>query len=208
MHALLLKRFLQKPRQIAYVVPSSTHLVRRVANQMDFSGPKVIVEFGPGEGCHTREILRRMHPASKLLLIELDETLAKHLKEQFKDRPEVIVVHGSAADVLHILAKHGFTYCDYVVSGIPFSWIPVKLKQEILESTHRALRPSEHSALIVYQVSRELRDGGHCDHFERCETEYCLLNFPPMWISAFYRSVKPPLQPTAPLQSKGLLAGA
>ena len=42
---------------------------------MDFSQPRVIVEYGPGEGCHTREIVRQMHPDSQVILFELDSEL-------------------------------------------------------------------------------------------------------------------------------------
>ncbi len=188
MSALLLKRFFQKPLQIAYVVPSSRTLTRRVAGRMDFSRPRVIVEYGPGEGCHSREILSRMYPGSQLILIELDEELVHCLRKQFQGRSDVSIIHGSAVDILQILAQHGHTHCDYVVSGIPFSLIPPEPKREMLQRTHQALRPSVHSAFLVYQVTRELRDGGLCDEFVRCETEYCLRNIPPMWISVFFRT--------------------
>lgn len=190
MHPLLLKRFFQKPRQIAYVVPSSRALTRRVADKMDFSKPRVIVEYGPGEGCHSREILRRMCPKSHLILIELDPELMECLRRQFAGHPQVTLVHGSAADVLSILARLGHSHCDYIVSGIPFSLIPDEPKRDMLQRTNEALRPAKHSAFLVYQVSRELRDAGHCAHFARCETEFCLFNIPPMWISVFYRTAK------------------
>ena len=82
--ALLFKRFLQRPMQVAYIVPSSRVLVKRVVKKMDLSKPRVIVEYGPGEGCHTREIVERMHPDSKLLLFEIDPELAAHLQHQFR----------------------------------------------------------------------------------------------------------------------------
>src|SRR5262249_29156439 len=55
MSALFLKRFLQRPMQVASIVPSSRTLVGKVAGKMDLGQPRVIAEFGPGEGCHTRE---------------------------------------------------------------------------------------------------------------------------------------------------------
>lgn len=208
MHALLLKRFFQNPRQIAYVVPSSKTLTRRVADRMDFSRPRVIVEYGPGEGCHSREILRRMHPGSQLILIELDAELIDCLRKQFQGRPEVTIIHGSAADILQILAQQGHNGCDYIVSGIPFSLIPPELKREMLECTRQALRPMPHSAFLVYQVSRELRDGGHCDQFGRCDTHYCLRNIPPMWISVFYREGKAPVGAQSSFLPKSVMAEA
>ncbi len=70
--ALFFKRFLQRPFQVASIIPSSKALVERVASKMDFSQPRVIAEYGPGEGVHSREIARRMSPDSQLLLFELD----------------------------------------------------------------------------------------------------------------------------------------
>ena len=63
--ALFFKRFLKRPFQIASIIPSSKALVERVASKMDFSQPRVIAEYGPGEGVHSREIARRMCPDSQ-----------------------------------------------------------------------------------------------------------------------------------------------
>ncbi len=68
MSALFFKRFLQRPFQVASIMPSSKALVKKVARKMDFTGPRVIAEYGPGEGVHSREIARRMSTDSQLLL--------------------------------------------------------------------------------------------------------------------------------------------
>src|SRR5207249_10055164 len=68
--ALFFKRFLKRPFQIASIVPSSKAMVERVASKMDFNRSRVIAEYGPGEGVHSREIARRMSPDSHLLLFE------------------------------------------------------------------------------------------------------------------------------------------
>src|SRR5579862_518340 len=121
MSALFLKRFLQRPFQIASVVPSSKKLVERVSSKFDFSQPRVIAEFGPGEGCHTRSIARKMHPDSKLLLFELDPELASHLQQQFHHDKRIEVLNADALSLPENLAKRGLPHCDYVLSGIPFS---------------------------------------------------------------------------------------
>src|SRR6201981_2834307 len=94
---LFFKRFLKRPFQIASIVPSSKALVERVANKMDFSQRRVIAEYGPGEGVHSRKIARRMTADSHLLLFELDGAFARDLKRQFADDPRVHVIHGDAA---------------------------------------------------------------------------------------------------------------
>lgn len=185
MSALLLKRFLQRPFQVAYIVPSSKTLVRRVAQRMDLSQPKVIVEYGPGEGCHTREILKRMHPDSQLLLFELDPELAEHLQKQFRGESRVTVLNADAFTLQGELAKRGHSHCDYVVSGIPFSLWGARKKQELMQITYQALAPKYGSAFLAYQMTTELVQ--HCPQFARVESQFCLQNIPPMFVLKFHR---------------------
>jgi phospholipid N-methyltransferase len=186
MSALFLKRFFQRPMQVASIVPSSKTLIRKVSSKMDLDEPRVIAEFGPGEGCHTREIVRRMHPQSRLLLFELDAELAEHLKEQFASDARITVLNADAADLSIELQKLGLSQCDYVVSGIPFSILEATKKRQLLQNTFDALKPEPHAAFIIYQVTNELV--GHCRQFSRIESEYCLQNIPPMFVTKFYRT--------------------
>ncbi|HEY3898365.1 MAG TPA: rRNA adenine N-6-methyltransferase family protein [Chthoniobacter sp.] len=186
MSALFLKRFLKRPFQISSIVPSSRTLVRRVAGKMDLSQPRVIAEYGPGEGCHTREIARRMHPGSTLILFELDPVLANHLEHQFRDDRRIVVLNTDAALLCQELAKRGHSHCDYIVSGIPFSILQPDKKRELLQHTYDSLAPHDHSAFIIYQVTNELI--GHCRHFPRVESEYCLRNLPPMFVTKYYKT--------------------
>lgn len=186
MSAIFLKRFLQRPFQVASIIPSSRALIGRVAAKMDFSQPRVIAEYGPGEGCHTREIVRRMHPESRLVLFELDPELAQHLAEQFHGDQRVSVVNSDAAQLCEELDRRGHRHCDYIVSGIPFSILESEKKRELLRRTYESLAPHDHSAFIIYQVTNELV--GHCRHFPRVESEYCLQNLPPMFVTKFYKT--------------------
>lgn len=173
--------------QVAYIFPSSKALVKRVADKFDFSEPRVIVEFGPGEGCQTREIIKRMHPDSRILLFELDPVLASHLKHQFSNDPRIEVFHGDALNFPEALAKRNIAHCDYVLSGIPLSILEINKKRALLKKVYDCLVAKPHAAFIIYQITNELREHGHCDHFARAESEYCLINIPPMFVSKFYR---------------------
>jgi phospholipid N-methyltransferase len=155
---------------------------------MDFSKPRIVAEFGPGEGCHTREIARQLAPESRLLLFELDSEFARHLANQFRHDPRVTVLNIDAAHVTDALAARGLRHCDYVVSGIPFSILDPGKKRELLRRTYEVLAPAPHAAFIIYQVTNELRERGHCDHFARAESEYCLQNLPPMFVTKFWRT--------------------
>src|SRR3954466_12158772 len=182
MSALFFKRFLQRPFQVASIIPSSKALVKKVARKMDFNEPRVIAEYGPGEGVHSREIARRMSPDSQLILFELDPDLSRDLERQFGTDPRVHVINGDAAQLPHELARLGIDACDYIVSGIPFSILEIEKKRALLQKTYDALAPG--GSFIIYQVTNELKQ--HASPiFDDAESEYFLQNIPPMFITVF-----------------------
>jgi phospholipid N-methyltransferase len=183
MSALFFKRFLQRPFQIASIVPSSKSLVKKVARKMDFSQPRIIAEYGPGEGVHSREIARRMSPDSQLLLFELDPAFSRDLQRQFAGDPRVHVINGDAAKLPDELRRRGIPHCDYILSGIPFSILPINKKRALLEKTYEAL--ADGGRFIIYQVTNELRQ--HATLFDRAESQYVLQNIPPMFITVFHK---------------------
>jgi len=157
--------------------------VERVASKMDFSQPRVIAEYGPGEGVHSREISRRMCPDSHLLLFELDRAFARDLERQFAGDRRVRVIHGDAASLPHELQRRRIDSCDYILSGIPFSILKIEKKRSLLQKTHDALAPG--GSFIIYQVTNELKQ--HATLFEHAESEYFLQNIPPMFITVFQK---------------------
>ena len=184
MSVLFFKRFLQRPFQVASIIPSSKALVDRVASKMDFTQPRIIAEYGPGEGVHSREIARRMPPGSQLLLFELDPDFSRDLERQFANDPRVQVINGDAAQLPQELQRRGIPYCDYIISGIPFSILDRAKKRVLLQKTHDAVAPG--GRFIIYQVTNELRQ--HATHFDRADSEYFLQNIPPMFITVFHKA--------------------
>src|SRR5438874_11622792 len=150
---------------------------------MDFSQPRVIAEYGPGEGVHSREISRRMCPDSHLLLFELDRAFARDLERQFAGDRRVRVIHGDAASLPHELQRRRIDSCDYILSGIPFSLLKIEKKRSLLLTTHDDLAPG--GSFIIYQVTNELKQ--HATLFEHAESEYFLQNIPPMFITVFQK---------------------
>jgi phosphatidylethanolamine/phosphatidyl-N-methylethanolamine N-methyltransferase len=181
MSALFFKRFLKRPFQIASIMPSSKALVERVADKIDFDRARVIAEYGPGEGVHSREIVRRMRPNCQLLLFELDPAFSRDLRRQFVDDPRVHVINDNATHLPLELRRRGIDSCDYIVSGIPFSILQIDKKRALLQQTHDAL--ADGGRFIIYQVTNELKQ--HAKIFEHAESEYFLQNIPPMFITVF-----------------------
>jgi phospholipid N-methyltransferase len=150
-HILLFARnFFKYPTMLGSVVPSSPFLVNDVLSQVDWKKARVLVEYGPGVGTITREILKRMHPEAVLVAIELNTEFVSFLQDEVTD-PRLRVVHGSASDVRTLLGELNLGRVDYIVSGIPYSVLSDEERREILRESREALNPD--GALLVYQFT-------------------------------------------------------
>jgi len=67
---LFARNFLKHPNMLGWFLPSSRFLVERVLRQVDWVRARIIVEYGPGVGTFTWEILRRMRPDAILIALE------------------------------------------------------------------------------------------------------------------------------------------
>lgn len=196
---LFFKNFLTNPAAIGSVIPSSPHLVNDLLAGVDFEKARVIVEYGPGTGVFTDEIVRRLHPDAKFLCIELMDEFYSTLKARYHD-PRVILVHGSAADVNKLLAQHGLGKAEAIVSGLPFTSLPDAVRHEILSETCQALAPG--GRFLLYQYSKFLL--GHLQkYFDGIQIRWTFLNFPPAFS---YYCERPRLGADAP-QAPSPVAG-
>jgi phospholipid N-methyltransferase len=147
---LFAKNFVRHPKMLGSVIPSSRFLVQRLLGEINLARARVLVEYGPGIGNITGEILKRMGPDATLLVVEMNASFVDYLRRRYTD-PRLHVVHGSAADIQQMLQDHGLSAADYVISGIPLSTISSELRQSIIRSTHGSL--SADGRFLVYQFS-------------------------------------------------------
>jgi phospholipid N-methyltransferase len=156
-HAWLFARnFFRHPRMLGSIVPSSRFLINQLLEPIDWAQARVIVEYGPGVGGITEEILRRMRPDASLIAIETNPEFVRFLRSSTQDE-RLHVVEASAESVVEILRQHGHERASYIISGIPFSTISAPVRERILRSTCSVLEP--HGSFLVYQFStRVLQD--------------------------------------------------
>ena len=144
--------FFRHPFMLGSIWPSSRYLVDEVLRPIAWERAQVIVEYGPGVGTITAEILRRMRPDAHLIAIETNEAFVKVLKSWFSDSdPRLHVVNESAADVGSILERLNLPLAQYVVSGIPLGSMPEALRADIVAKTRLALAPG--GQFLVYQFT-------------------------------------------------------
>lgn len=147
---LFAHNFLKHPRMLGSVFPSSRYLIDRLLRRIVWQRAHVIVEYGPGVGTFTAEILKRMRADARLVVFETNAEFVSYIREALPDS-RLEVVHGSAADVVSVLARLGCGAADYIISGIPFTTMPVEARDAILRATRAALQPE--GTFLVYQFS-------------------------------------------------------
>jgi phospholipid N-methyltransferase len=147
---LFARNFLKHPRMLGSLIPSSRFLIEEVLQAVDWSKARVIVEYGPGVGTFTAEVLRRMRPDASLIAIETNTDFVRFLKSSITD-PRLKVVHGSAVTTDEVLRDLGHLKADYVISGIPLGTMPSELRRGILNTTHAVLDPR--GSFLVYQFT-------------------------------------------------------
>jgi phospholipid N-methyltransferase len=153
---LFARNFLRHPRMLGSIVPSSRFLIKQLLQPINWARADVIVEYGPGVGGITAEVLRHMRPDATLIAIEMNPDFVKYLRSSFTDA-RLRVVEGSAVSVDEILHRFGYARANYIISGIPFSTIPAPLRERILRKTRDVLESG--GAFLVYQFStRVLQD--------------------------------------------------
>lgn len=148
---LFAKNFLQHPKMLGSLIPSSRFLVGRLLGKVDWSRAKTIVEYGPGVGTITAHILSRMARDARLIVFEMNKDFVSYLRRAFPDS-RLHVVHGSAENVGRELEKLGLDGTDYIISGIPYTTMPEQLRSKIMWESREALNPG--GVVLIYQFTR------------------------------------------------------
>ena len=175
---LFARNFFKYPLMLGSIIPSSRFLVNDILSDIDWKTARVLVEFGPGVGNITREVLKRMRPDAILVVIELNEEFVNYLGVTIRD-PRLRIVHGSAADVRRILARERVAPVDCIISGLPYTWLPEEVRKEIITEARQALK--EEGTLVAFHFTPMLRPYLR-DSFSSVKSGFQLFNILPATI--------------------------
>src|SRR5687768_11543363 len=116
-------------RRIGAIVRSSRFVVQDVLKIIGHHRPLCIVEYGPGDGVMTRELLKCLAPDGVLLAVEANPNFLQIL-ERIKDH-RLKLVESTIQEVSVNLSEFGLTHPDLIVSSIPFSYLKPKEREQI-----------------------------------------------------------------------------
>ncbi len=143
----------------------------------DLPRARTIVEFGIGTGVYTSEVLKRLQPDATFLAFEIDPDLASAAAARLDD-PRLRVINDSAENVEDYL---GGAKADFIVSSVPFTSLPVDVRQSLLDAARRALAPGGRMLVLQYSTT-VLPDLEHL--FPSIKRRLSPLNIPPAFLFA------------------------
>jgi phospholipid N-methyltransferase len=130
------------------------HFVRAGAG----SGPRRILEVGPGTGAVTGRIIRDMRRDDRLTLVERNEHFVKRLRERIAADPSLngaaerlAIVHASVEEL-----PEDEPY-DVIVSGLPLNNFTAELVEQILGKMRRLLAPGGTLSFFEYVAIRRFK---------------------------------------------------
>lgn len=167
---------------MASVTPTSRFCVQTVCKPIDFSKDLNIVEYGAGTGVFSKYLLKNMTLNSNLYLFETNDILYKKLLEIKNQRVDFF--RKSVEYVTELLDDELIGNVDYIISGIPFSFLDDEQRKSILEQSKNILKDG--GGFLAYQTSGHLKEPLE-NIFGNVETEWEWRNIPPMTV---YRAFK------------------
>jgi phospholipid N-methyltransferase len=130
--------FLRKPGRVGAVMPSSPFLAQAMLRGCDLERAEAVIELGPGTGAFTGLIRQRIGAKTTFFALEVDPESVRGLRRRF---PDVNVHHDSAERATKYLRQYRKKKADYVISGLPWANMPVKVQESILDAILKVMEP-------------------------------------------------------------------
>ncbi len=148
-HISFLTEFIRRPQNTGAVAPSSRWLAETIVSDLGLESASLVVEYGPGTGAFTGEILTRLDADVDFIAIENNERMRRRVRERF---PDIDVADSSIEDLPSILEKRGHSPgdVDAIVSGLPWAAFGESLQDRLLEITASVLAPEGRFATFAY----------------------------------------------------------
>ena len=177
---LFFRQLISRPLQISAMAPSSRYLGRAMAAPLK-PGQRV-VEFGPGTGVMTREILATGVKPQDLTLFEYNADFVAHLRSSF---PGVTVLNEGAQTA----PNHVAPGVDAVVSGVPLLSMPLEIRESIVRAAFQILGPDGIYIQFTYGPRPAVSDAQIAKlGLKVQQTAYVLFNLPPARVHVFRRA--------------------
>lgn len=142
-----LKEFFVRPRVTGAVWPSSHGLARRMTEWVDWSMVRAVVEYGPGTGVFTEQILAHKQAHAVYLGIERNPRFVGMLKERF---PGITIFNDSVERVRDLCEQQGLVKVDVIICGLPWASFTPREQDAFMGATTAVLATGGKFATFAY----------------------------------------------------------
>ena len=173
------KGWIDKPRAVGSIVPTSSITAARMASIVDTKSGLPVLEVGPGTGVITKAILKRGVKPATLYTVEYSHDFVTHLRRNY---PGVNVIEGDGFNLDDTLGDMRDTMFDSVVSGVPLLNFPVARRVAYLENLLKRIPHGRPVVQLTYGPKSPIPPGLGNYTVERFH--FILRNIPPtqLWI--------------------------
>jgi phosphatidylethanolamine/phosphatidyl-N-methylethanolamine N-methyltransferase len=179
------KGWIDKPRAVGAIIPTSSVTARRMASVIDARSGLPVLEVGPGTGVITKAILGRGVKPSDLYAVEYSSEFVSHLRRNY---PGVNVIEGDGFNLDRTLGDKRDVVFDCVVSGVPLLNFPVERRVAYLDSLLKRIPTGRPVVQLTYGPKSPIPPG-HGDYTVE-HFHFILRNIPPTQLWLYRRATR------------------
>jgi 16S rRNA (adenine1518-N6/adenine1519-N6)-dimethyltransferase len=141
----------KKQKKLGQVFLKDKEVIQKIIQAAKIESKDRILEIGPGKGILTHDLLKT---GAEIIAVEKDQKLIKFLKDFFKDRQNLKIIHADIRDFLkanQFYTQYSILNTQYkVIGNIPY-YLTSHLLRLLLENS---IKPS----LIVLMIQKEVAE--------------------------------------------------
>ena len=181
---MFLREWVVNPQRTGSVAPSSPKLGAAMARWLPRDPESYVLELGPGTGAVTEALFKRGLREDRLIAIEHNASLVKHLRKRF---PRAHIIAGDAWEMDQILGDlpQPVASVGAVISSLPLLNFPKEKAEELAKKIREVLDPRGRWVQYSYQIGKDRTRGAN--EFRMVASQIVWLNFPPARVSVFQK---------------------
>lgn len=178
------KAWTRSARTVGSVWPTSAVMARKMASVIDLNSGLPVLEFGPGTGPITRQILATGIAPPLIWTLEFSHEFSGKLRAKY---PDIHVVEGDAFNLDASLGKKAPRLFDCAISGLPLLNFPVAQRVAFVESVLDRLPAGR--PLIQFSYGPNSPVPANLGTYEIKRFGMVLRNVPPAQLWIYSRSI-------------------
>lgn len=169
-HLKYFNGFIQSPRSIGTLIPSSPTLCKAMIAEMDWQQADLkVAELGAGDGVLTKHLLKAMSEDSKLCAYEINPLFFEDLDH----------IDDARLHVCKISAEKLDQPFNVIFSCLPFLSLPLRVSLKIMQSVMKILQKTG-GCFVLFQYTQKMERV--LSRYFDWERKLVMKNFPPAYV--------------------------